>query len=103
MNAPYRADQVGSLLRPEWLADARQRFKAGTLDAAELRQTEDRAIVEAVKRQEAVGLESITDGEFRRDWWHLDFLAVPRRRHVAREPGPKFKIEGRASSRRSRR
>ena len=94
MNAPYRADQVGSLLRPEWLADARQRFKAGTLDAAELRQTEDRAIVEAVKRQEAVGLESITDGEFRRDWWHLDFLACLDGVTLRENPGPKFKIEG---------
>ena len=63
MNAPYRADQVGSLLRPEWLADARQRFKAGTLDAAELRQTEDRAIVEAVVRlASSLHVDAIAEG-----------------------------------------
>ena len=94
MNAPYRADQVGSLLRPDWLAEARQRFKAGTLGAAELRETEDRAIVEAVGRQEGVGLDSITDGEFRRDWWHLDFLACLDGVTLRENPGPKFKIEG---------
>ena len=94
MNAPYRADQVGSLLRPDWLADARRRFKAGTLDAAELRETEDHAIVEAVRRQEGLGLESITDGEFRRDWWHLDFLACLDGVTLRENPGPKFKIEG---------
>ena len=94
MNAPYRADQVGSLLRPDWLAEARQRFKAGALDAEELRATEDRAIVEAVRRQEDVGLESITDGEFRRDWWHLDFLACLDGVTLRENPGPKFKIEG---------
>ena len=94
MNAPYRADQVGSLLRPDWLAEARQRFKAGELDAAALRETEDRAIVEAVKRQEGIGLDSITDGEFRRDWWHLDFLACLDGVTLRENPGPKFKIEG---------
>jgi 5-methyltetrahydropteroyltriglutamate--homocysteine methyltransferase len=94
MQAPYRADQVGSLLRPAWLADARSRFKAGTLDADELRCTEDRAIAEAVQRQEAVGLESVTDGEFRRDWWHLDFLARLDGVTLRENPGPKFKIEG---------
>jgi 5-methyltetrahydropteroyltriglutamate--homocysteine methyltransferase len=94
MNAPYRADQVGSLLRPDWLAEARQRFKAGALDAEALRATEDRAIVEAVRRQEDIGLESVTDGEFRRDWWHLDFLACLDGVTLRENPGPKFKIEG---------
>jgi 5-methyltetrahydropteroyltriglutamate--homocysteine methyltransferase len=90
MQAPSRADQVGSLLRPAWLADARSRFKAGALDADELRRTEDRAIAEAVQRQEAVGLESVTDGEFRRDWWHLDFLARLDGVTLRENPGPKF-------------
>ena len=94
MHAPYRADQVGSLLRPAWLADARSRFKSGMLDADELHRTEDRAIAEAVQRQEAVGLESVTDGEFRRDWWHLDFLAYLDGVTLRENPGPKFKIEG---------
>ena len=94
MKAPYRADQVGSLLRPDWLAEARRRWKAGELDAAELKTTEDRAIVEAVRHQEAIGLESITDGEFRRDWWHLDFLASLDGVALQQNPGPKFKILG---------
>src|SRR5512147_1403295 len=75
MKPPFRADQVGSLLRPKALAEARQRWKQGRLEGTALREIEDRAIEEAVARQEAVGLESITDGEFRRDWWHLDFLS----------------------------
>jgi len=74
MKPPYRADQVGSLLRPAELAQARQAWKQGALDAAKLKQIEDRCIRDAVKRQEAIGLEAVTDGEFRRDWWHLDFL-----------------------------
>ena len=94
MKAPFRADQVGSLLRPDWLADARRRWKAGELDAAGLKTTEDRAIVEAVRHQEAIGLQSITDGEFRRDWWHLDFLASLSGVTLQQNPGPKFKIEG---------
>lgn len=94
MNAPYRADQVGSLLRPDSLAEARRRYKAGELDAAELERTEDRAIVEAVRHQEALGLEGITDGEFRRDWWHLDFLARLDGVTLQANPGPKFKIAG---------
>ncbi|HZS66058.1 MAG TPA: 5-methyltetrahydropteroyltriglutamate--homocysteine S-methyltransferase [Burkholderiales bacterium] len=71
---PFHADQVGSLLRPPELREARVKAKAGALAAAELRAVEDRAIAAAVRRQEAVGLQAITDGEFRRDFWHLDFL-----------------------------
>src|ERR1041385_3340246 len=71
---PFHADQVGSLLRPPELREARAKAKAGALAAAELRAVEDRAIAAAVRRQEAVGLQAITDGEFRRDFWHLDFL-----------------------------
>jgi 5-methyltetrahydropteroyltriglutamate--homocysteine methyltransferase len=79
MKAPFRADQVGSLLRPAWLAKARKD-----------RGLQDKAIVEAVRKQEAIGLESITDGEFRRDWWHLDFLAQIEGVGSRVNPGPKF-------------
>jgi 5-methyltetrahydropteroyltriglutamate--homocysteine methyltransferase len=71
---PFRADHVGSLLRPASLTQARAAFKAGTLDAAALRAAEDRCIREVVARQESIGLQGVTDGEFRRDWWHIDFL-----------------------------
>ncbi|MGH7863793.1 MAG: 5-methyltetrahydropteroyltriglutamate--homocysteine S-methyltransferase, partial [Candidatus Binataceae bacterium] len=72
--APFRADHVGSLLRPTELHDARTNAKAGEISAAELKAVEDRCIGEAVAHQEAAGLESITDGELRREYWHLDFL-----------------------------
>ena len=71
---PFRADHVGSLLRPHELHDLREKVRAGQASAAELKAAEDRAIREAVKLQEDIGLQSITDGEFRRDWWHIDFL-----------------------------
>ena len=73
--APYRADHVGSLLRPEAVRAARQgHFEAGTVTAAELRLAEDAAIREAVAMQEAVGLQAVTDGECRRSFWHYDFM-----------------------------
>src|SRR2546425_8373647 len=65
---PFHADHVGSLLRPPELAAARK------AKSANLREVEDRAIRAAIAKQEAVGLQSITDGEFRRDYWHLDFM-----------------------------
>ncbi len=71
---PFRADHVGSLLRPAELKAAREKFAKGDIDAAALRAVEDRAIADVIGKQEAVGLQSITDGEFRRSWWHLDFL-----------------------------
>src|SRR5947207_4243028 len=71
---PFHADQVGSLLRPKELHEARAAAKAGKLAAAALKAVEDRAIAQAVKKQEAIGLPAVTDGEFRRDFWHLDFL-----------------------------
>jgi 5-methyltetrahydropteroyltriglutamate--homocysteine methyltransferase len=71
---PFRADHVGSLLRPPELQNARARAARGEIDRAALRAAEDQAIRGAVALQEAVGLQSITDGEFRRDWWHIDFL-----------------------------
>jgi len=71
---PFRADHVGSFLRPKYLLDAREQHRAGALDAAGLRAVEDRAIREVVKYQEDLGLHGITDGEFRRTYFHIDFL-----------------------------
>jgi 5-methyltetrahydropteroyltriglutamate--homocysteine methyltransferase len=71
---PFRADQVGSLLRPAALAAARAQFKLGALAAAELRKAEDDSIRSVVDKQLSIGLRSITDGELRRDYWHIDFL-----------------------------
>ena len=71
---PFRADHVGSLLRTAPLKRARERCAKGEITAAALAAVEDREIEDIIKKQEAVGLQSITDGEFRRSWWHLDFL-----------------------------
>jgi 5-methyltetrahydropteroyltriglutamate--homocysteine methyltransferase len=71
---PFRADHVGSLLRPAGLLDARAAFARGELDADGLRSTEDDAIRDAVRKQADVGLQSATDGEFRRASWHMDFI-----------------------------
>jgi len=72
---PFHADQVGSLLRPPELREARAKARAGGLTAAQLKEVEDRSIRGAVARQEALGLRAVTDGEYRRDFWHLDFMA----------------------------
>ena len=90
MKPPFRADQVGSLLRPKELAQARARFRKGESTASELKSVEDRSIREAVTKQEAVGLQAITDGEFRRDWWHLDFMSQLDGVVTVANPGPKF-------------
>jgi 5-methyltetrahydropteroyltriglutamate--homocysteine methyltransferase len=71
---PSRADHVGSFLRPQYLLEARERFARGQLDAAALRLVEDRAITEVIRMQEEVGMQAITDGEFRRTYFHIDFL-----------------------------
>jgi len=71
---PFRADHVGSLLRPAVLKKARERRASGEISPAQLKEIEDREIERVIKKQEDVGLQSITDGEFRRSWWHLDFL-----------------------------
>jgi 5-methyltetrahydropteroyltriglutamate--homocysteine methyltransferase len=71
---PYRADHVGSLLRPPALLKAREDFANGDIDADELRAVEDDAIRDVIKLQEDVGLRSATDGEFRRTTWHMDFI-----------------------------
>jgi 5-methyltetrahydropteroyltriglutamate--homocysteine methyltransferase len=94
MKPPFRADQVGSLLRPAALAETRARFKRGEIDAPELRGAEDEAIRDAVRQQESIGLQSITDGEFRRDWWHLDFLAQLDGVELQQPTGERFKLAG---------
>ena len=71
---PFRADHVGSLLRPTHLLQARDDFSQGRVDADALREIEDHAIRETVRMQEEVGLQSATDGEFRRESWHMDFI-----------------------------
>ena len=74
ITAPFRADIVGSFLRPEELKTARAKYAAGEITADELRAVEDRLIAELIKKQKAHGLKVITDGEFRRSYWHLDFM-----------------------------
>jgi 5-methyltetrahydropteroyltriglutamate--homocysteine methyltransferase len=71
---PFRADHVGSLLRPAALKEARAKREAGEISAEALRETEDREIKAVIAKQEAIGLKSITDGEFRRAFWQIDFL-----------------------------
>ncbi|MGE5117034.1 MAG: 5-methyltetrahydropteroyltriglutamate--homocysteine S-methyltransferase [Betaproteobacteria bacterium] len=71
---PFRADHVGSFLRPKYLLDAREQAAKGEITRARLREVEDRAITEIVQFQQDVGLKSITDGEFRRTYFHIDFL-----------------------------
>jgi len=74
VNPPFRADHVGSLLRPPALLAARAKAQKGDISKAELRHSEDEHIRDVVKKQEAIGLQSVTDGEFRRTFFHLDFL-----------------------------
>jgi 5-methyltetrahydropteroyltriglutamate--homocysteine methyltransferase len=71
---PFRADHVGSLLRPAALKDARAKHAKGEIDAGVLKAVEDREIEKVIKKQEDVGLRLATDGEFRRSWWHFDFF-----------------------------
>jgi 5-methyltetrahydropteroyltriglutamate--homocysteine methyltransferase len=74
INPPFRADHVGSLLRPRALLEARQRYQDKEISREALREIEDQHINEVIQKQEAVGLQSVTDGEFRRAFFHLDFL-----------------------------
>jgi 5-methyltetrahydropteroyltriglutamate--homocysteine methyltransferase len=74
LNPPFRADHVGSWLRPQRLKEARDRFFRNEIDKAELRAVEDEAIRDVVVKQQAVGLRGVTDGEFRRTFFHIDFL-----------------------------
>src|ERR1700753_1543941 len=71
---PFRADHVGSLLRPRRLLDAREDLAKGSITPAELRTIEDEEIVKVVEMQRAAGLQDATDGEFRRSSWHMDFI-----------------------------
>jgi 5-methyltetrahydropteroyltriglutamate--homocysteine methyltransferase len=71
---PFRADHVGSLLRPQHLREARAQRDSGEISALQLKEVEDRAIQDLIAKQDAIGLDGITDGEFRRAFWHLDFL-----------------------------
>ena len=72
---PFRADQVGSLLRSAPVKEARTKRLAGEITPAQLKAVEDAEIRKLVAKQESIGLQAVTDGEFRRSWWHYDFLA----------------------------
>jgi 5-methyltetrahydropteroyltriglutamate--homocysteine methyltransferase len=84
MKPPFRADHVGSLLRPPGLSEARRS------KSADLKQIQERSIREIVRKQEAIGLQAVTDGEFSRDWWHLDFMSQLEGVTARENPGPKF-------------
>jgi len=73
--APFRADEVGSLLRPPRIKEARAKLEKGEVTAEDLRKAEDLEIEKVVHKQASIGLKLATDGEFRRSWWHFDFLA----------------------------
>ncbi len=90
---PFRADQVGSLLRPPELREARAKARAGAISAGVLREVEDRLIRAAVAKQESLGLRVVTDGEYRRDFWHLDFLRQLEGVGLAPVTGMKFQAE----------
>lgn len=72
--APFRLDHVGSFLRPERLKEARAKFNAGEINAEELERVENEEIIALIEKEKELGLQSVTDGEFRRAFWHLDFL-----------------------------
>ena len=72
--APYRYDIVGSFLRTKAIHEARSKFEAGEISAEELTKVEDAEITGLVKQEENVGLHAVTDGEYRRSFWHMDFL-----------------------------
>src|SRR3984885_1199117 len=83
---PFRADHVGSLLRPPELLIAREQYRTGALSTAQLKHLEDQAILEVVRCQENLGLQAVTDGEFRRTLWHIDFLKQFTNVEVTRSP-----------------
>jgi 5-methyltetrahydropteroyltriglutamate--homocysteine methyltransferase len=93
MKPPFRADQVGSLLRPRVLTEARDAFRNKKISREQLKETEDQAIREAVAKQEAAGLQAVTDGEMRRDYWHLDFLQQLGGVELEAMQGPRFGTE----------
>ncbi|WP_433618060.1 5-methyltetrahydropteroyltriglutamate--homocysteine S-methyltransferase [Paenibacillus cellulositrophicus] len=71
---PFRYDIVGSFLRPQALKEARAQFQNGEITAEQLKEVESAEIIKLVQKQKEVGLQAVTDGEFRRSWWHLDFF-----------------------------
>ncbi|HLN37745.1 MAG TPA: 5-methyltetrahydropteroyltriglutamate--homocysteine S-methyltransferase, partial [Xanthobacteraceae bacterium] len=73
---PFRADVVGSILRTAPLKEARAKREKGAITPAQLKEVEDREIEKIIKKQEEVGLQCATDGEFRRSWWHFDFYGM---------------------------
>ena len=73
-NAPFTYDTVGSFLRPQKLKEARKSFESGEISIDELKKVEDKEIIKLVEKQKEEGLKAVTDGEFRRSWWHLDFM-----------------------------
>jgi 5-methyltetrahydropteroyltriglutamate--homocysteine methyltransferase len=73
---PFRADHVGSILRTAPIKDAREKHEKGEVNAAQLKEVEDREIEKIIKKQEEIGLKLATDGEFRRSWWHFDFFGM---------------------------
>lgn len=75
MAPPFRADHVGSILRTQPLKEAREKHAKGAIDSSQLKAVEDVEIKKIIAKQEEVGLKGITDGEFRRSWWHFDYLA----------------------------
>jgi 5-methyltetrahydropteroyltriglutamate--homocysteine methyltransferase len=88
---PFRADHVGSLLRPAALKEARAKRDKNEITAAQLKEVEDREIEKIVKKQEEIGLKLATDGEFRRSWWHFDFFAGLQGVDLISAPPIKFK------------
>src|SRR3982751_3343623 len=104
MKPPFRADHVGSLLRPQELHEARAKNRKGELSDAKLKEIQDKDIREAGKLQEAGGIQATTDGEFPRDWWHIDFIHgfdgvdltsnKQHAFHASDERPPRFKLAG---------
>lgn len=94
INAPFRFDIVGSFLRPKELKEARVRFEKHEITREELTKVEDKYIKELIEKQKESGLQVITDGEFRRSWWHLDFMwGLNGVKKVQAERGYQFKTE----------
>src|ERR1700680_3146655 len=73
---PFRADHVGSILRTAPVKQARTQREKGEITPAQLKEVEDREIEKIIKKQEDIGLQLATDGEFRRSWWHFDFFSM---------------------------
>ena len=91
---PFRADQVGSLLRSAPVKEARTRRATGEMTPAGLKAVEDAEISKLVARQESIGLQAVTDGEFRRSWWHYDFLGhLDGVEWVRNRAADKFKVD----------